>query len=156
DGFRDLQTGSRWSIEGVARSGPLHGARLEPIRAFPVRWHAWIYQRRDTRLFRHDGSPPRAAAATPQALSGFGSFLEEVERSGFAVEVEGPVVSQLRPRRSMASVTVRVDGDRLHLHRFTSDSAALDFEALQGSWSGLPMRTRSREGRVRRVGRIVV
>jgi hypothetical protein len=154
--FRDLQTGSTWNIEGVSLAGPLEGARLEPVRSFPVRWHAWIYQRRDSRLFRHAGAPRRVDAASPEDLAGFGPFLEELERSGHAVEIEGPMVSQLRPRRSLASVTVTVGGDRLHLHRFASASAAADYDALKGAWSGLPMRPRSREGRTRRFGCIVV
>jgi hypothetical protein len=53
-------------------------------------------------------------------------------------------------------VTVYVDGDRLHLHRFRSSSAARDFVALEGAWSGLPYRTRLLESRVRRFGRFVL
>jgi hypothetical protein len=155
-GFRDLQTGSTWSIEGAALSGSLEGARLEPIRSFAVRWHAWIYQRRHSRLFRHAGAPRRLGDASPEDLSGFGPFLGELERCGYPVEIEGPMVSQLRPRRSVASVTVRVGGDRLNLHRFASASAAADFDSLDGAWSGLPLRPRSREGRTRRLGCIVV
>jgi Protein of unknown function (DUF3179) len=154
--FRDLQTDSTWNIEGASQAGTLEGARLEPIRSFPVRWHAWIYQRRESRLFRHAGAPRRVIGAAPEDLAGFGPFLEELERSGHVVEIEGPVVSQLRPRRSLATVTVRIGGDRLSLHRFTSSSAAADYDALEGAWSGLPLRSRSREGRTRRLGCIVV
>ena len=154
--FRDLQTGSLWTIEGRAVGGDLAGAELEPIRSFYVRWHAWIYQRRDTWLYRSGLPLKRPSEASAKEVGGFGSFLEALEHRGHRVEVEGPMVSQQRPRRSEASVTVSVDGDRLHLHRFRSQAAAADFDALGGAWSGLPLRIRSREGRTRRVGRIVV
>jgi Protein of unknown function (DUF3179) len=153
--FQDLQTRSGWNIEGLAVSGPLEGARLEPVRSFPVRWHAWIYQRRGSRLFRHAGGH-RTKSAASDDLMGFGPFLEELDQRGLIVEIEGPVVSQLRPRRSVASLTVTVRGDRLTLHRFSSRSAAADYHALDGSWSGLPLRARAREARTRRFGRLVV
>lgn len=42
DGFMDEETGSRWSIEGIAIEGPLAGERLEPIeRSFVAFWGAW-------------------------------------------------------------------------------------------------------------------
>jgi uncharacterized protein DUF3179 len=154
--FRDAETGSRWTIEGRAFEGSLAGAQLKPIRSFCVRWHAWIYQRRDTRLYRSARELERPSEATPEQVGGFGPFLAALDRLGYLVEVEGPVISQQRPRRSEASVTVRIDGNRLNLHRFTSVSAATDFDALAGAWSGLPIKTRSREGRTRRMGRIVV
>ncbi|MGQ0670445.1 MAG: DUF3179 domain-containing (seleno)protein, partial [Actinomycetota bacterium] len=44
--FRDRETGSRWTIEGNAIEGLLACRRLEPVRAFYVRWHALIYNHR--------------------------------------------------------------------------------------------------------------
>ena len=35
--FRDVETGSHWTIEGRAFEGSLAGAQLEPIRSFCVR-----------------------------------------------------------------------------------------------------------------------
>jgi hypothetical protein len=72
------------------------------------------------------------------------------------VRVDGPVVTQRRPRESLESLTVYVDGDRLHLHRFSTEAAARDFEAFEGTWSGLPLRNRATEVRTRRIGRLVV
>src|SRR5205823_14258639 len=115
-----------------------------------VRRHAWSYRRRDTRLHRSAQQLKRPSEATPEQVGGFGAFLAALERLGHRGDVEGPLISQQRPRRAEASVTVRIDGDRLNLHRFTSSSAAADFDALAGAWSGLPIKTRSREGRTRR------
>lgn len=42
DGFLDQSTGSLFSVDGVARSGPLIGERLFPIAdAFVAFWGAW-------------------------------------------------------------------------------------------------------------------
>ncbi len=39
--FRDAETGSRWSSDGVAISGPLQGKRLAELPAMNVMWFAW-------------------------------------------------------------------------------------------------------------------
>ncbi|MGA9749977.1 MAG: DUF3179 domain-containing protein [Nocardioides sp.] len=49
-GFVDTQTGSRWNIAGEAVSGPLRGARLEPVRHLDTFWFAWVAFQPDTRL----------------------------------------------------------------------------------------------------------
>jgi hypothetical protein len=42
DGIVDRETGSRWRVDGRAQSGPLAGARLEPVRnALVAYWWAW-------------------------------------------------------------------------------------------------------------------
>ncbi|MBI3635901.1 MAG: DUF3179 domain-containing protein, partial [Candidatus Rokubacteria bacterium] len=41
DGFRDRETGSRWSFFGVATSGPLAGQRLTPVPHVDAFWFAW-------------------------------------------------------------------------------------------------------------------
>lgn len=48
--FVDIQTGSRWNIAGVAVSGPLEGARLEPVRHLDTFWFAWVAFQPGTRL----------------------------------------------------------------------------------------------------------
>jgi hypothetical protein len=39
--FKDAQTGTFWSYEGIAVDGPLAGARLPRLMAFRVFWFAW-------------------------------------------------------------------------------------------------------------------
>jgi hypothetical protein len=46
--FRDVQTGSVWSLDGVAQTGPLAGVRLAQVPAFHVFWFAWATFFRDT------------------------------------------------------------------------------------------------------------
>jgi hypothetical protein len=41
DGFRDRQTGSTWSVLGVATGGALRGQRLEPVPHADAFWYAW-------------------------------------------------------------------------------------------------------------------
>ncbi len=40
-GFRDRETGSRWSLLGLAESGPLAGRRLTPVPHVDAFWFAW-------------------------------------------------------------------------------------------------------------------
>ncbi len=39
--FRDAETRSRWSFDGVANSGPLRGKRLAELPAMNVMWFTW-------------------------------------------------------------------------------------------------------------------
>ncbi len=41
DSFRDNETGSRWNLLGEATDGPLAGAKLRQLHAFPHFWFAW-------------------------------------------------------------------------------------------------------------------
>ena len=41
DGFVDDQTGSAWSIFGLAETGPLAGTQLEPVTHLDTFWFAW-------------------------------------------------------------------------------------------------------------------
>ena len=41
-GFTDAETGSVWTVDGLAKEGPLAGKRLRPIPdAFVAYWFAW-------------------------------------------------------------------------------------------------------------------
>jgi hypothetical protein len=156
DGFLDEESGSVWRIDGLAVEGPRRGGRLRPRPWSYVRWHAWVYMHRDTSLFvsdrRDDGVPPLDA----EDPDGFGRVLAAFSAEGHDVRIEGPPVSQLRPREALASLTVQVDGSRVHLHRFETVRAARDYHGLGGGWSSLPFRVRVRNGKTRRLGRIVV
>jgi len=50
DGFRDVETGSRWNVLGHAISGPLGGTRLEPYEHLDTFWFAWVTFHPDTGL----------------------------------------------------------------------------------------------------------
>jgi hypothetical protein len=155
--FRDRETGSVWTIEGAAVDGPLAGERLEPVRWSYVRWHSWIYWHRATRLFQSGRSP----SSWPDEVAmggdlGFAPLLSAWTDRGHDVRVEGPLVSQRRPRRSVGSLTALVDGHRVNLHRFDTETAAREFDAMGGAWCTWPIKARSHEGRTRRIGRVVV
>lgn len=50
-GFFDRETGSTWSLTGVATSGPLEGERLEPVPHLDTFWFAWAAHHPDTAIF---------------------------------------------------------------------------------------------------------
>jgi hypothetical protein len=51
DAFLDRETGSTWSILGLATSGPLEGTSLEPIGHGDHFWFAWAAFEPDTRIW---------------------------------------------------------------------------------------------------------
>lgn len=53
--FMDIETGSRWNLLGEAIEGPLAGAELRQLHAFPHLWFAWAAFYPDTILI-DDGS----------------------------------------------------------------------------------------------------
>ncbi|MBM4438077.1 MAG: DUF3179 domain-containing protein [Actinobacteria bacterium] len=50
--FRDTETGSTWSIAGVATAGPFQGRRLPPLVHANHFWFAWAAFKPDTRVYR--------------------------------------------------------------------------------------------------------
>lgn len=54
--IRDTETGSAWSLSGLARSGPLRGARLRPRGHVDTFWFAWEAYYPDTDLHIRDPS----------------------------------------------------------------------------------------------------
>ncbi|TMK86003.1 MAG: DUF3179 domain-containing protein [Actinobacteria bacterium] len=157
EGFVDRETSSLWTIEGRCVGGTSSGRALEPVRWAYLRWHSWVYPYRSTALFRSER--PRAVVGRGGAIErghGFGALLGALAARGHRLEVEGPPVSQRRPRESRESLTIRVDGHRVNLHRFATAGAARDFVAFEGAFSVLPMAPTTPPNRTRRVGRLVI
>jgi hypothetical protein len=50
----DRETGTRWTLGGIALEGELAGSRLEPLRALRLFWFAWVAFHPDTQLRRPD------------------------------------------------------------------------------------------------------
>ncbi|MYE27301.1 MAG: DUF3179 domain-containing protein [Chloroflexi bacterium] len=50
-GYMDEETGSRWNFFGEAINGPLAGAKLRQLHAFPHFWFAWAAFYPDTALY---------------------------------------------------------------------------------------------------------
>ncbi|MGH2807391.1 MAG: DUF3179 domain-containing (seleno)protein [Actinomycetota bacterium] len=153
--FHDEETGSTWTIEGIAIDGSRRGDHLTPVPWFYVRWHAWIYFHRDTKLFVSDKPRRRYTAGREDTWARFEPLLNRLAESGREIAIGEPPVSQRRPRESVTSITAYIDGDKVHLHEFASEAAAKDYDAFSGTTSGYPLRPRAIDARTRRVGRIV-
>lgn len=50
--FVDEQTGTTWSVQGVATEGPLAGSRLEQVQHVDTFWFAWALFQPDTTILR--------------------------------------------------------------------------------------------------------
>ena len=47
----DRETGTVWSLTGIALTGELEGARLQPIATYSAFWFAWAAFNRDTEIY---------------------------------------------------------------------------------------------------------
>ena len=56
--IQDRETGTVWSLTGIALTGELEGARLQPIATYSAFWFAWAAFNRDTEIY----SPSTAAS----------------------------------------------------------------------------------------------
>ena len=59
-GFMDKETGSHWNLFGEAIDGPLTGAKLRQLHAFPHFWFAWAAFYPETILYGIDTKVARA------------------------------------------------------------------------------------------------
>ena len=152
--FRDEATGSTWTIEGEAIDGPLAGTRLQPVRSYSMRWHAWVYSRRTTSLFVcTEPTPVAGGHADPGDLD---AVLDAWRTAGVDVSVQAPVPRQRRPRSTSTSVHATIDGAAVLVHRFEHLAAARDQEAFDGAWACDPFAARMLPRRSARVGPVVV
>jgi hypothetical protein len=53
-GFRDEQTGSTWSLSGIAQAGPLAGERLRPVEHLDTFWFSWAAYYPETEVYGGD------------------------------------------------------------------------------------------------------
>ncbi len=155
-GFVDEATASSWTIEGVAVDGPLAGTRLRAVRSFQLRWHALAYCHRGAQVWRSPLPAPGFGAHDPAIAEPFDAVLTPLAAAGHDIRIEGPIVSQRRPREAAASLAVRVDGHRLNLHHMLTESAAADYESFEGAMSGWPIRERAIDYRVHRIGSLII
>ncbi|MBA3628072.1 MAG: DUF3179 domain-containing protein [Actinobacteria bacterium] len=154
--FRDIETGSRWTIEGLATRGPLEGERLAHRRWFYLRWHAWVYSHRNTHIFRSTAPLPEFTDDSATDRGEFPALRSTLRRAGKEVRFEGPLVTQRKPRESLSSMAAYVDGQRINIHRFRTQAAARDFDALAGAWSGRPLKALVNVNRTLRRGCFVL
>ena len=157
DGFRDLETGSLWTIEGRAVDGPLAGSRLTPVRWQYVRYHAWVYPHPDTALYLSDLGMPTypefPACAEVQALR---EPLESLAALGAEVRFSNVILDLRLPQEATHGVCVQVGDDRLNLYRFSSAAAAQDYVELEGAWFCWPFDAKLARRRAHRAGRFVL
>lgn len=156
-GFTDQESGSRWTIEGLAVAGPRAGERLTPLRWQYVRWHAWVYPHPATELFIATDTLPLYPdlPATPQ-VEALQPLLQAISGLGHETRLSNVILSLMLPQEAGKGLCVRVGEDRLNLYRFHSALAAKDYVALQGAWYCWPFDVKLGRKRSRQAGRFVV
>jgi hypothetical protein len=78
--FKDVETGSRWSLLGQAIAGPLQGEHLDQLPAYNSMWFAWATYWADTQVWGGEGildQVPQTAVEEERAAVVPGSFLLE-------------------------------------------------------------------------------
>lgn len=139
EGFRDMETGSLWTIEGKAIRGPLSGVRLAPVRWQYVRWHAWAYPHPSTELFRCKRPGPLYPdfPAYPQVQL-LRDVLTRLAGVGAKLTFSHVLAELALPQEATDGICIYLGTDRLNLYRFASAAAAADYVALQGAQFCMP------------------
>jgi hypothetical protein len=122
DRFIDDQTGSIWTVEGGAESGPLTGSRLRPIQWQWLEWHTFVSAHPKTAIWR-SGKPP---LKDPTDDPAFQAVVGALDESGYTVDA----CNWLHPTWSVIAaqdaLALWVRGDPLELLRFADASDATD------------------------------
>lgn len=155
--FRDIETGSLWTIEGDALAGPLRGKRLSPVRWQYVRWHAWAYPHPTTDLFLSQRSRPVYPdfPSYPQVES-LRDVLAKLAGGDIELTFCHVLVELALPQEAAAGICVYFGDERLNLYQFDSPAAAADYVALQGAQFCMPFDTKLGRKRAVRHDSIVV
>jgi len=155
--FRDRETGSLWTIEGQAMTGPLQGQRLQALRWQYVRWHAWVYPHPSTELFMSSRTLPRyrdfPAGAQVEALQG---VLAQLSALNADLTFSNVILELALPHEATHGICVYFGSDRLNLYAFTSSAAAQDYVELQGAWFCFPFDVKIARKRALRTGAFVL
>jgi hypothetical protein len=157
EAFRDLETGSRWTIEGKAVDGPLKGSALTPLRWQYVRWHAWVYPHPQTDLFQSDMPLPQYPEFPEFPM--IGNFKEllgtlaGIEPNLFLSHI---IPALALPHEASAGICVYAGQDRLNLYTFSAPETAADYVDLQGAWYCWPFAAKLARKQGVRIGTFVL
>jgi hypothetical protein len=128
DRFVDDQTGSTWTVEGLATSGPRAGSRLRPVQWQWLEWHTFVSAHPKTTIWRSQKPLLKDATDDPA----FSDVVAALDAAGYAVEACNwlhPTFSAISARNGLA---LWVQGDPLELLRFEDDEGAADYMLLDG------------------------
>jgi len=154
--FRDQQTGSEWTIEGKAVSGPLAGRQLRPVRWQYVRWHAWVYPHPETELFRSSRPPARfPELPSCRQVDSFREILDGLTQQHAELALSHVVPELALPQEAVDGLCVYVGDDRFNLYRFSSPVAAADYIAFKGAWFCMPFDAKIGRKRAIRIDSVV-
>lgn len=157
EGFRDVETGSLWTIEGTAISGPLTDRKLQPVRWQYVRWHAWAYPHPSTDLFLSNRPRSRYPdfPSGPQVKS-LRDVLAKLAADDGELTFSHVLVELALPQEATGGVCVYHGEERLNLYRFSSPAAAADYVALQGAQFCMPFDVKLGRKRAVQSGSVVL
>ena len=120
--FMDAETDGIWTIDGRCVQGVLDGSQLAPVHFAYTRWHSWCYTHPGGEIWR------TARPAAPDLdLGVFAAAVEIWRAMGHAVDVERAILNVERPLESAQGFVLRVNGDRLKLHRFETPAGGDDY-----------------------------
>jgi hypothetical protein len=155
--FRDRETGSSWTIEGKATSGPLEGRCLQPLRWQYVRWHAWVYPHPSTDLFLSSHERPKYPDFSKRSeVESFRDVLTHLAGNDAELTFSHTLAELTLPHEAAAGICVYRGADRLNLYTFVSPAAAADYVALEGAWFCMPFDAKIARKRALRLGVVVV
>jgi hypothetical protein len=121
-GFRDRQTGTRWSVEGHALKGKNAGKTLAPLDFVSVKWNAWSGFHPHTRVYESE-APSQVAVDTAD----FAPVLTALDAAGYRTNVEKERLQSSLPPAAQRCIDVTIDADPFLLLLFGSAGAASDY-----------------------------
>lgn len=121
-GFRDLQTGTLWSVEGRAIEGSQSGKMLAPLDFVSVKWNAWSGFHPHTSVYESE-APSRVNIDQGDFQPLFGGL----DRAGFPVAIEKEWMESALPPAARRGLSVKIDGDPFEAFLFEDAAAANDY-----------------------------
>lgn len=121
--IRDTDSGSLWSIEGMAIEGALVGRKLKPLDALFLKWHAWSNFHPLTTIYK---SKSFLAESEIQSIS-FSFLLKSLKGAGYQTRIEGYVIKAILPNLANAGIIIWVDDDRFFVYEFRDHQAAVEY-----------------------------
>lgn len=120
DAFVDVETGSTWSVEGKALTGPMTGQRLDHVSYTFLRFHGWAWGHKQNDIYRSSG----------QRLvdeGGFIEFLNTLRANNYDVSVDAELLNLELPNEASTGLFLHINQDRFKIVEFSSRSTAEDY-----------------------------
>lgn len=119
--FRD-GSGTLWTVDGRAVSGPRAGGVLTPLDFVAVKWSAWAGFQPNTEVYSVAGDTvPHVPVGELRPL------FDGLAAAGYEVEIEREILGGSLPPAAVRGLVARIGGDRFAVYSFSTPRRAVDY-----------------------------